>query len=137
MPLRRGAPGHFPTTDSHHQMQLLDLHSARGTVGSLRILRGKIEGHPENTSAYVWGKETLRTIRCTTCGCATHWEALTPQAGAEVGVNMNNFDQGLIQGTPVRIFDGANTWTYLDNAPEQTRGREQAGHNGKKHSVGQ
>lgn len=97
----------------------------------------KIEGHPENTSAYVWGKETLRTIRCTTCGCATHWEALTPQAGAEVGVNMNNFDQGLIQGTPVRIFDGANTWTYLDNAPEQTRGREQAGQNGKKHSVGQ
>lgn len=74
----------------------------------------KIEGHPQNTSAYVWGKETLKTIRCSICGCATHWEALKPEAGAEVGVNMNNFDQQLTQNTPVRIFDGANTWAYLD-----------------------
>jgi len=73
-----------------------------------------IEGHPQNTSAYVWGRETLKTIRCKTCGCATHWEALTPQAGAEIGVNMNNFDQQLIRDTPVRVFDGANTWAYLD-----------------------
>jgi hypothetical protein len=73
-----------------------------------------VEGHPQNTSAYVWGNETLKTIRCRTCGCATHWEALKPQAGAEVGVNMNNFDQQLLQNTPVRTFDGADTWTYLD-----------------------
>lgn len=32
----------------------------------------------------------------------------------EVGVNMNNFDQHLIQNMPVRIFDGAKTWAYLD-----------------------
>jgi hypothetical protein len=29
-------------------------------------------------------------------------------------VNMNNFDQQLLQNTPVRTFDGADTWTYLD-----------------------
>jgi len=73
-----------------------------------------IEGHPQNTSAYVWGKETLRTIRCKTCGCATHWEALKPEAGAELGVNMNNFDQRLIQNIQTRVFDGADTWAYLD-----------------------
>jgi hypothetical protein len=74
----------------------------------------RVEGHPQNTSAYTWGKETLRTIRCRTCGCATHWEALKPEAGAEVGVNINNFGRQLIQNTPVRIFDGADTWAYLD-----------------------
>jgi hypothetical protein len=73
-----------------------------------------IEGHPQNTSAYVWGRETLKTMRCKTCGCATHWEALTPEAGAEVGVNLNNFDQRLTRNTPVKVFDGANTWAYLD-----------------------
>src|ERR1700712_846535 len=53
----------------------------------------KIEGHPRHTSAYVWGGKTLQTFRCNTCGCVTHWEALAPEAGAEVGINMNNFDQ--------------------------------------------
>jgi hypothetical protein len=74
----------------------------------------KFEGHPQNTSAYVWGRRTLRTIRCKTCGCVTHWEALTPEAGAAFGVNMNNFAPDLIRLTPIRHFDGANSWTYLD-----------------------
>lgn len=73
-----------------------------------------VEGHPQNTSAYIWGQGTLKTIRCRTCGCATHWEALKPEAGAEVGVNMNNFDPQLTRNTPVRNFDGANTWDYLE-----------------------
>lgn len=73
----------------------------------------KIAGHPQNTSSYVWGQATLRTIRCNTCGCVTHWEAITPNAGAEVGVNMNNFDQDIVLGIPVKVFDGAKTWTYL------------------------
>ncbi|MFK3971330.1 hypothetical protein ACI2KS_11440 [Pseudomonas sp. NPDC087358] len=56
----------------------------------------------------------MQTFRCNTCGCVTHWEALAPEAGAEVGINMNNFDQSLVQRIAVRNFDGANTWTYLD-----------------------
>lgn len=72
------------------------------------------EGHPANTSAYVWGKETLKTVRCNTCGCVTHWEALSPEAGSDLGVNMNNFGVELVQAIPVRHFDGADTWTYVD-----------------------
>jgi hypothetical protein len=52
--------------------------------------------------------------RSITCGCATHWKALNPQAGTEVGVNMNDFDPQLTQNTPVRFYDGANPWAYLD-----------------------
>ena len=74
----------------------------------------KFEGHPQNTSTYVWGKETLRTIRCSHCGTVTHWEAILPEAGAGIGVNINNFHQKLILATPVRHFDGAQSWAYLD-----------------------
>jgi hypothetical protein len=73
-----------------------------------------IEGHPQNTSDYIWGKATLKTIRCSNCGCATHWEALSPEAGADFGININNFSKGLIESSPVRHFDGAESWTWLD-----------------------
>jgi hypothetical protein len=76
-----------------------------------------IEGHPEQTEAYIWGDKTLRTIRCKTCGVATHWEPLEPldgQAGARHGVNLNNFEPALVQTVSLRHFDGAQTWTFLD-----------------------
>jgi hypothetical protein len=74
----------------------------------------QIEGHPENTIEYIMGARTLRTVRCKTCGCATHWEPLDPKPGAKHGVNLNNFDPRLQGNLRVRRFDGAETWTYLD-----------------------
>lgn len=73
-----------------------------------------IEGHPQNTESYVWGDRTLRTVRCRTCGVATHWEPLDPVPGARHGVNLRNFDPALMQSVTVRRFDGADTWTFLD-----------------------
>lgn len=73
-----------------------------------------VEGHPENTAEYVWGDKTLRTVRRRTCGIATHWEPLDPQTGQKHGVNLRNFDPRLLQSVPVRRFDGADTWTFLD-----------------------
>jgi hypothetical protein len=74
----------------------------------------RIEGHPQNTEEYIQGDRTLRTVRCKTCGCITHWEPLTPQPGAKHGVNLNNFEPGLQELVHVRRFDGADTWTFLD-----------------------
>ena len=74
----------------------------------------KVEGHPEHTAEYVWGDRTLRNIRCSHCGCATHWEPLVAEAGARHGVNLNNFDPRLLSAVQVRRFDGADTWTFLD-----------------------
>lgn len=73
-----------------------------------------VQGHPEHTQAYIWGDRTLRTVRCKTCGVATHWEPLDPQAHPQHGVNLNNFDPALVQGVQVRNFDGADTWTFVD-----------------------
>jgi hypothetical protein len=74
----------------------------------------RIDGHPENTAEYAWGDKTLRTVRCKTCGCATHWEPLVPEAGGKHGVNLNNFDPRLQELVQVRHFDGADTWKFID-----------------------
>jgi hypothetical protein len=74
----------------------------------------KIEGHPEATAAYAWGDRTLRTIHCRTCGCVTHWEPIDLRPGARHGVNLGNFAPELIASVRVRRFDGADTWTFID-----------------------
>ena len=73
-----------------------------------------IQGHPENTEAYVWGDRTLRNLRCRTCGNLTHWEPLDPKPGARHGVNLRNFEPSLLETVVVRHFDGAGTWAFLD-----------------------
>ncbi|MBY0238252.1 MAG: GFA family protein [Burkholderiaceae bacterium] len=74
----------------------------------------QIVGHPDNTTEYIWGEKTLRTIRCRHCGCVTHWEPLELTDGAQWGVNIRNFDPDQIGATRIRRFDGADTWTFLD-----------------------
>lgn len=74
----------------------------------------RISGHPDNTQAYIQGDKTLRTIRCATCGCVTHWEPLPPIPGARHGVNLRNFDPEIVASLRIRHFDGADTWQFLD-----------------------
>lgn len=74
-----------------------------------------VEGHPANTDEYIQGDRTLRTIRCKTCGCVTHWEPLDTEKITRHGVNLNNFPPALLESVPVRRFDGADTWTFIDD----------------------
>ncbi len=74
-----------------------------------------ISGHPEHTTEYIWGDKTLRTIHCKICGCATHWEPINGEHGARHGVNLNNFSLQLLEAVKIRYFDGANTWTFLED----------------------
>ena len=73
-----------------------------------------VEGHPENTEQYTWGDRTLRNVRCRTCGIATHWESLEAKPGARQGVNLRNFEPGLLDSVAIRRFDGAVSWTFLE-----------------------
>jgi hypothetical protein len=73
----------------------------------------RIEGEPSHTEDYVWGDKSLRTVRCRSCGCVTHWKALKPGADGRMGVNMANFEPALVAALEVRRFDGADTWEYL------------------------
>jgi hypothetical protein len=74
----------------------------------------QIEGHPAHTEAYIQGDRTLKTLRCKTCGCVTHWEPLDAAQTGRLGVNLNNFPPALLAQVPVRRFDGADTWAFLD-----------------------
>jgi hypothetical protein len=64
---------------------------------------------------YVRGDREIAFVTCGTCGGTTHWEP----NGAEhdrgyMAVNAAMFDPGDLAGIPVRHFDGAETWAYLD-----------------------
>ena len=63
---------------------------------------------------YVWGDKTLANVSCKTCGCTTHWENLDPAPTARMAVNANMADPKVIAGLRIRLFDGADTWKYLD-----------------------
>ena len=62
---------------------------------------------------YSWGSKHLRFVRCSTCGCVTHWEAVD-RSKTRMGINMRNFDPADIESLRVRQLDGAKTWKFLD-----------------------
>lgn len=70
----------------------------------------ELRGHPQHTEEYIQGDRMLRTVRCRTCGCTTHWEPLAPTAASRMGVNMRNFDPVAVGNVRLRLLDGADTW---------------------------
>lgn len=63
---------------------------------------------------YEHGDRTLAFISCGTCGCTTHFESKDTAPDARMKVNMRmavNYDYRHI---PLRVFDGADSWRYLD-----------------------
>src|SRR5450432_1157825 len=65
---------------------------------------------PEATVAYIQGDRTLATHHCRVCGCTTHWAPLDPTVD-RMGVNARLMDPKALAATPVKKFDGADTWT--------------------------
>ncbi|KPF69629.1 aldehyde-activating protein [beta proteobacterium AAP99] len=74
----------------------------------------KIEYAPDARGEYVWGDRTLTRVFCRFCGCSTHWEPINPEPGARQGVHLGNFSRELLASVPVRRFDGADTWAFID-----------------------
>jgi hypothetical protein len=78
-------------------------------VGSI-----KIDGHPEHTEGYVQGDKVLTTVRCKTCGIVTHWEPIGE--GDRMAANLRNFPLAVMEGVEKRRFDGADSWSFVDEA---------------------
>jgi hypothetical protein len=74
----------------------------------------KLSYAEDDAIKYVWGDKTLANVSCKTCGCTTHWENLDPAPTARMAVNANMADPKVIKGIRIRLFDGADTWEYLD-----------------------
>jgi hypothetical protein len=68
----------------------------------------------DGTIGYVQGDKTLVTHTCKQCGCTTHWLGIDPEAGGRMAVNFRMCEPSDIKDIPVRHFDGADTWKFLD-----------------------
>lgn len=82
---------------------------AHGPEGVIEITKGV-----DHTNAYVWGDKELAFHRCKTCGCTTHWKGLGADNPQNMAVNMALCAYSEIREIPLRHFDGADTWTFLD-----------------------
>ena len=70
--------------------------------------------HQGGTEIYSHGDEYIHFHRCGKCGCTTHY-TLTEKAGREkTAVNFRMVDPAAAQDIRIRLFDGADTWTFID-----------------------
>ncbi len=67
------------------------------------------------TRSYAHGEKSLAFHTCAVCGCTTHWENLKMDGeNPYMAVNLRLADPAVIASVPVRHFDGADTWEFLD-----------------------
>lgn len=66
-------------------------------------------------SAYCWGRNSLEFFHCKHCGCLTHYESVEKLDTSRIAVNARMMDPSDIADVPIRTFDGATTWKYLDD----------------------
>lgn len=65
-------------------------------------------------NAYIWNDRVIEFYHCTNCGCLTHYEDVEKNPGSRLAVNARMFPPEEIADIPVRHFDGAGTWEFLD-----------------------
>ncbi|MEE2525162.1 hypothetical protein V0U79_02205 [Hyphobacterium sp. HN65] len=67
---------------------------------------------PQKT--YMHGDRTLVFHRCSQCGITTHWSGVDPAIPNRMKINFTTADEAFPANLPVRHFDGADSWEYLD-----------------------
>jgi hypothetical protein len=69
---------------------------------------------PDSLTSYSWGDRTIEFYHCRHCGCVTHYESTEKQEDSRFAVNARIMPGELTRAVPIRRFDGAESWTYLD-----------------------
>ena len=72
----------------------------------------KINAPADSTIAYSWSEKSIAFHSCATCGCTTHWAGLKDTELR--AVNMRLAPLEVWKSLPLRHFDGADTWDFLD-----------------------
>ena len=65
------------------------------------------------TETYMWGDRQIRFHRCKVCGCFTHWSPVDASID-RMGINARLMAPEVLARARVRKFDGADTWTVLE-----------------------
>ena len=74
----------------------------------------KISSKPGTTSAYLWRDRVIEFYHCNVCGCITHYEGADKREGSRVAVNARMLPPEIISDIPIKLFDGADTWKYIE-----------------------
>ena len=74
----------------------------------------EIEFRESPTLAYTWGDRDIEFHHCTICGCATHYQSAEKCKDKRVAINACMMEPASIAHIPVREFDGAVSWKYLN-----------------------
>ena len=74
----------------------------------------RVNAAPGSIDKYSWGDKSLWFVRCSACGCITHWEPVHSTGSGRMGINARNFDPALLGSMRIRRLDGASTWKFLD-----------------------
>ena len=69
------------------------------------------------TETYRWGKETTDFHHCPTCGCLTHYTMTEHVEVDKVAINTRMASREDMEGIPVLMFDGADTWDFVEGHP--------------------
>ena len=85
-----------------------------GLWAHAEINKISIDCEDDATLRYIRGDKSIAFHSCKTCGCTTHWENLQAQESNRMAVNLRMADPDEISGIPIRHFDGAESWAYLD-----------------------
>lgn len=78
--------------------------------------QGEVAVHakPNALKAYVWGDRCIEFYHCTFCGCSSHYESVEKTPDSRLAIDARGFEASRIAGLKVRVFDGADTWEYLN-----------------------
>ena len=87
-------------------------YGARWAYGTGKTMR--IDCEPGAVRAYCWGDRSIEFYHCSRCGCLTHYLSTDGSPDSRVAVNGRMFAAADLAGVPLRLFDGADTWRYLD-----------------------
>jgi hypothetical protein len=68
--------------------------------------------HPIST--YKWGNEKITFHSCSNCGCVMYHSCIGKDGTPRVGINSKMAEPEIPQELPVRLFDGADTWKYIN-----------------------
>jgi len=64
--------------------------------------------------SYSWGDKEIEFCHCSRCGCLTHYENLEKEPESRIAVNARMLDAAKVAQIPVRHFDGAVSWEYVE-----------------------
>lgn len=73
-----------------------------------------IEAPEGKTQEYARGDKSIAFVRCSECGCVTHWRPLPGRRKSQrMGVNIRIFQPEAIGPVRIRLLDGAVTEEYV------------------------